>query len=235
MVDIKSKQTEFLNATRWNGVRKISVVERDLQLDNLAKETRRCLRWIRSGRREVSRVRVSHENQAEEIEIRAYEGLRMHYPTVHDPNVVITEIARCTEQYMYWQNNEWTKPRYDTVLIRYDKFEGEHTMANRRVARLLLLFSTIDPESGESLKLAFVQLFRTVGTADPYDGMYKVKKEEKYEVIEIDTIERGVHLIPQFSGHDTPMATPDSPPALDVYTDFLINNHIDAHMYNTIY
>ena len=65
--------------------------------------------------------------------------------------------------------------------------------------------------------------------------MYKVRKEAKFDVIEIDTIERGVHLIPVFAGFDTKMANGITAPALDLYTDFWINNHVDLHMYNTVY
>ena len=108
-------------------------------------------------------------------------------------------------------------------------------MSNRRVARLLLLFSVECPVTGERLNLAYVQLFRVVGAdADPLSGMFKVRKDQ-YQVIEIDTIERGAHLIPCFSRFDTRMADGKSTPSLDVYTDFWLNNYIDIHMYNTIY
>ena len=107
-------------------------------------------------------------------------------------------------------------------------------MGNRRVARLLLLFSTLSP-AAEKLNLAYVQLFRVVSHPDGSTGMYKIRKEDKYEVVEIDTIERGVHLIPCFVGYETKMANRFSRPALDVYKDYWINNQIDLHMYNTIY
>ena len=66
-------------------------------------------------------------------------------------------------------------------------------------------------------------------------GIYKIRKEDKYEVVEIDTIERGVHLIPCFMGYEAKMANRFSRPALDVYKDYWINNQIDLHVYNTIY
>ena len=83
-------------------------------------------------------------------------------------------------------------------------------------------------------KLAYVQLFQVVLQDEP-SGMYKVRKEARFDVIEIDTIERGVHLIPVFVGFDTKMANGTTAPALDLYSDFWINNHVDLHMYNTIY
>jgi len=56
----------------------------------------------------------------------------------------------------------------------------------------------VDSESDEQLNLAFIQLFRTVEPADHWTGMFKVKTLEKDEVVEVDSIERGVHLIPCF-------------------------------------
>jgi len=66
--------------------------------------------------------------------------------------------------------------------------------------------------------------------------MYRAKAVSQCEVIEIDTIERGVHLIPYFKiEYQTAIATPTSRPALDMYDEFWVNNQIDLHMYNTIY
>ena len=121
------------------------------------------------------------------------------------------------------------------VLIRYDHDEGEHSMVNHKVARIHLLFTTVDSESDEQLNLAFIQLFRTVEPTDHWTGMFKVKTLEKYEVVEVDSIERGVHLIPCFIGHETEMASANTVSALDNYDEFWINNYSDSHMYNTIY
>ena len=84
--------------------------------------------------------------------------LRLVYLTVHDLKQMIQEIVRCTSSWRYWQDFDWIKPRYDTVLIRYDHDEGEHSMVNRKVARIHLLFTTVDSESDEQLNLAFIQL-----------------------------------------------------------------------------
>ena len=108
-------------------------------------------------------------------------------------------------------------------------------MSNRRIACVLLIFSVRSYWSDELFKLAFVQLFSTSPQADRWSGMFKVKKQNMFEVVEIDTIERGVHLIPCFTGLDLKMANWRSNPALDVYTDFWLNNQINMHMYNTIY
>ena len=147
---------------------------------------------------------------------------------------MIVEQVWCKPSYAYGQDNTWKKSRFDTVLVRYSKpNESNNQMDNRRVARLLLLFSIPDPDSETEIRLAHVQLFRTV-MVDEASGMFKVAKD-RFEVIEIDTIERGVHLIPCFDGFNTPMATATSPPALDAFDTFWLNNQIDLHMYNSVF
>ena len=73
---------------------------------------------------------------------------------------------------------------------------------------------------------------------DKVFGMFRVKKitgREGFEVVEIDTIEKGAHLILCVKGLDTQMADGRSTPALDAYNEFWFNNQINEHMYNTIY
>jgi len=108
-------------------------------------------------------------------------------------------------------------------------------MSNRHIAHILLIFSVRSYWSNELFKLAFVQLFSTSPPVDRWSEMFKVKKQNMFEVVEIDTIERGVHLIPCFTGLDLKMANRRSDPALDMYTDFWLNNQIDMHICNTIY
>jgi hypothetical protein len=84
--------------------------------------------------------------------------------------------------------------------------------------------------------LAYVQMFQIATTADPNSGMYKVKKLPIHEVIEIDVIERAVHLIPCFgNARETKIARAEDPPTLDQYDQFYINNHVNVDMFNTIY
>ena len=68
---------------------------------------------------------------------------------------------------------------------------------------------------------------------DHWTGMFKVKTLEKYEVVEVDSIERGVHLIPCFVGHETEMASANTVSALDNYDEFWINNYSDSHTCTT--
>ena len=84
------------------------------------------------------------------------------------------------------------------------------------------------------ISLAYVQWFKTLN-CDKHSGMFRLKKMNSFDVVDIDTVERGAHLIPCFTGLETEMANSDSPPALDVYNEFWFNNQVDNHAYNTIY
>jgi hypothetical protein len=73
-------------------------------------------------------------------------------------------------------------------------------------------------------------------------NIFVVNKMDKYEVIELSTIERGVHLIPDFGaiGSTSPwkeLVKRDDyvPRGLDAYDKFVINNHLDLEIYNRIY
>jgi hypothetical protein len=72
--------------------------------------------------------------------------------------------------------------------------------------------------------------------------MFVVDKTDKYEVIELSTIECGVHLIPDFGtiGSTSPwkeLVKGDDyvPRGLDAYDRFAINNHLNLELYNRIY
>jgi hypothetical protein len=226
---------EFCAPRRWLGSRELSVVEEEESFMDLVVQTMRYWRWIHSGRRTNARRRAEdlNINERGRIEIDGYRALRICYPSVHDGDMMIKEIIRSTPSWSYGQNTDWKKSRFDTVLVRYQEIEGGHQMASRRVARVLLFFSCM---MGDQVrKLAYVQLFQVV-LQDKPSGMYKVKKDAaRFDVIEIETIERGVHLIPVSGGFDTKMANGTTAPALDLYSDFWINNHIDLHMYNTVF
>jgi hypothetical protein len=92
-------------------------------------------------------------------------------------------------------------------------------MANRRVGRVLLLFKVKEPWGDEEISLAYVQWFKTLN-CDKHSGMFRLKKMNSFDVVDIDTVERGAHLIPCFTGLETEMANAHSPPALDVYNEF---------------
>jgi len=60
--------------------------------------------------------------------------------------------------------------------------------------------------------------------------MYVVTKTHRYEVIELSTIEPGVHLIPDFGRMGTTQSLlrgENSPRGLDAYGRFVLNNYTD--------
>jgi hypothetical protein len=88
----------------------------------------------------------------------------------------------------------------------------------------------------ERCELAYVQWYKTAPRVEAVTQMFKVSLTTSFDVVDIDTLERGAHLIPAFGkAMNTPMADASSRPALDEYKDFWLNNQIDPHMYNTIY
>jgi hypothetical protein len=229
----------------WSGLRAIKWVREQLGegYEGLVSETSRLLRWIQSGRnRTVPRSRRRDEDIEEEwgrLDVSVHQEMSLTYPRVHDPNQFISETVRSTRAWLYSQNKDWKKPRRDTALFRYGQGEDESsTMANRRVGRVLLLFKVTEPWGEHNIvSLAYVQWFQTVAF-DKVSGMFRVKKmtgRDGFEVVEIETMERGAHLIPCFKGLGTKMADGKSEPALDMYNEFWLNNQIDEHMYNTIY
>ena len=94
-------------------------------------------------------------------------------------------------------------------------------MDHRRVAKVLLFFSMVDAQE-RMHNLTYVQMFKTVSSEpESITGMYRIKLMRQYEVIEIDTIEREVHLIPCFRKEfETIMTDEKSLPALQVYNEF---------------
>lgn len=62
------------------------------------------------------------------------------------------------------------------------------------------------------------------------------KKLDIHGVIEIDTIERAVHLIPCFgNATGTKMTRADEPPVPHRYDELYINNHVNVDTFKTIY
>ena len=227
------KTVRFLPARRWKGLRELRTVAEDIGHHQLIGETFRYIRWVTSGRQQtIRRVPIGDQR----VELKGYLALRLSYLTVHDENVRIEECARSDPAWMHYQDKEWVKPRYDTVLLRYSNDEKEdRLMYNKRVARLLLLFSLATGNEHETHQLAFVEMFGISPSVDPDNGMYRVKKSSSFEVVEIETIEQGVHLIPVYKGTSTEMASSTSKPALDTFSEFWLNNQVNLHKYNSIY
>ena len=163
----------------------------------------------------------------------------MQYPAVHDTTDMISGIVRSTESYQYKRNRDRTAPRFDSVLIRWERDEGANTMSNRRVGLVLLFFSVKCNVTGNKVGMAYVEWLKvTTGTWDEKTEMFKVTRSvpRNYMVIDIGSIERNCHLVPCFNGFKTAMAgEPKFEPSLDLYKSFWLNNWIDDHMYQTVY
>jgi len=229
------------SATRFSkpSQRKLSILEADLHLPGLTNETQRFIKRVsRRCAGNYPRKRTADEMETNP-DVTVFNTITLKYPTVHDPSTSLNERVNCTPEYRYHGDENWIKPRYDTVLLRYapEREDQPSTMSNRRVARVLCMFQLVEPSgSGVERNVAFVQLFRTNPQPDKCTGMFRVRKLEEFSVVEIVTMERGVHLIPDYGRTmATEVATVRSPMALDVYTDFWLNNHIDPHMYNSIF
>jgi hypothetical protein len=234
--DVVSKTVKFLPGRRWKGLRELRIVAMDIGQPELVLETLRYIRWVMLGHQQTVRRLPGGATPYERIEIQGYLGVRMRYPTVYDDTVLIQECARCDPAWIYYQDKDWVKPRYDTVLLRYSNEEREdRVLYNKRVARLLLLFSLVTPSDGQNQELAFVQMFGISTEVDQDCGMYRVKKTTTFEVVEIATIEQGVHLIPMYQGTKNQIASSTSAPALDMYSEFWLNNQVNLHKYNSIY
>jgi len=229
------KTVSLTKARRWRNERELQTVQEDLQLEGLVEKTMVMIRWIEEGRQTTVRLRRADVESRGVIGIRGHEALKVRYPEVHDTESMIQELVWSKPEYCYGQDKAWKKSRFDTVLLRYDCNDDSDHVSNLRVARVLLLFAIPDPSSEKELQFAYVQLFRTSRPADQCSGMFKVVKEERFEVIEVDTIERGVHLIPCFKGFESGMANGRTPPVLDTGREFWINNYTDLHIYNTVY
>jgi hypothetical protein len=93
--------------------------------------------------------------------------------------------------------------RHDPVLLKSVEKRPPrhraHSMTDRKVARLLVLFKC-QSRYGNALQLAFVNIFAISGYPqdDHCHGLFLLKRTSRFQVIPVTTIEREVHLIPRF-------------------------------------
>ena len=233
------QKTVTMRGTRFAGIRQISWIAMELDLPCLVEETLLFLDWIRSGRTTARKRKLRDLSAEKSMNVTAHKYVNIQHPTVHDPRRAINATAWCVNKYQYFQDKSWTKPRHDTVLVRWGKdpnVNGHGEMRNRRVALVRVFFCLMSEYRDVPYQVALVQWFGCSAEPDAACGMFKLKKKEEYAVIEIDTFERPVHLIPAFGkGLSTAMATCESTPALDIYDVFWLNNQSDLHIFNTIY
>jgi hypothetical protein len=131
-------------------------------------------------------------------------------------------------------------PRFDTVLVSVgDRDEG---MQGLLVARIRLLFSYFDLYQGKNIPCALVSWFvhpNDVPTRDPDTQMWVVTPEsdgnghQPVQVIHIDTILRGVHLLPHYGSRFLPEDFTYTD-ALDAFDRYFVNQFIDYHAHELL-
>ena len=125
--------------------------------------------------------------------------------------------------------------RHDTVFVVLD--ESKSRMEGMEIGRVLLLFSF--HYRRETFSCALINWFIHDDEPDCDTGMWTVQLEcdrrgqPTVDIINIDTIARGAHLLPiygfsripdDFSHHD----------ALDSFNSFFVNHFIDQHAHEFI-
>lgn len=124
-------------------------------------------------------------------------------------------------------------PRRDTVFVVTD--ESQPGMQGMVIARVFLFFSF--HYRHKDFSCAFVNWFIPHDTEQPDDdtGMWTVHPERNrrtgnlaYQVINVDSIARGAHLLPVFGSQHVPEGFSHHN-ALDSYQSFFVNHYVDHH------
>ena len=128
-----------------------------------------------------------------------------------------------------WYNDG---PRHDTVFVVLD--ESQAGMHGMLVARVLLFFSYYDAYLDENVPCALVNWFVLDGDEpDKATGMWILCPEYEgrvrtVEVIHLDSIARGAHLLPVFGSGFLPEDF-QYEVSLDVFCSYFVNHYIDHH------
>ena len=107
------------------------------------------------------------------------------------------------------------------------------------VARVLLFFSFYDPKLRKELPCALVNWFvPTSEYPDPGTGMWILKPKilagkPTLEVIHLDTIVRGAHLLPQYGSGFLPEDFHYTH-SLDAFKLYFVNHFLDYHVHELI-
>lgn len=135
-------------------------------------------------------------------------------------------------------NPSWKgKRRFDTVFVTVS--DNDQFIHGMLVARVLLFFSFHDPKLCEDIPCALVNWFIPAAEEpDPSTGMWVLKPEvlggkPTLEVIHIDTVVRGVHLLPQYGSGFLPEDFHYTD-ALDAFKTYFVNRHIDYHTHELL-
>jgi hypothetical protein len=136
-----------------------------------------------------------------------------------------------------WKKGDRNAPRYDCILVDVDP--PLSPMHGLLVGRVRLFFSF--HHRGIDYPCALLEWFEVVGDKPDLDtGMWLVKPEvdpngsRSTSVIHLDSIIRGVHLLPVFNGVFVPRSLHYSM-TLDIFRAFYVNKYIDHHAFETLY
>jgi hypothetical protein len=124
---------------------------------------------------------------------------------------------------------------FDTVFVSIGN--EEDVMNGLLVAQVKLLFSFFDPYHGKDVPCALVTWFTNPdggAERDIQTGMWRLLRERgvdgkcPLQVIHLDAILRGVHLLPHYGDGVLPVGL-SSNDALDAWDAYLVNQFIDYH------
>jgi hypothetical protein len=130
--------------------------------------------------------------------------------------------------------------QFDTVFVSVG--DNENIMRGLLVARVRLLFSFFDPYSGENIPCALVTWFIHPDDdpeCDKVTGMWKMCPERDedgqypVQVIHLDTILRGAHLLPCYGEGFLPENLTHND-ALDAWDTYFVNQFIDYHAHELL-
>ena len=126
---------------------------------------------------------------------------------------------------------------FDTVLVTVSEDESEEgTIHGMLVARILLFFSFHDPRLHQEFPCALVHWFLPASSEpDPVTGMWVVKQEvvagkPTLEVIHLDAVVRGAHLLPRYGSGFLPEDFSHID-ALDSFKSYFVNHFVDYHVH----
>ena len=146
---------------------------------------------------------------------------------------------------MHWEvihanPNFGGSPRFDTVFVSV----GDEAMAMNGllVAWVWLIFSYFDPYHSKDIPCALVTWFVHPNDNPERDrdtGMWKVQREvdengeQPVQVIHLDTILRGAHLLPCYGKGFLPVELKYTD-SLDAWDSYFVNQFIDQHAHELL-
>lgn len=213
-----------------------------LRLDgkDFVNQTLRTLCWIKDGRDAGRKGRQQGDIVMLGVEricvTRVFESIECARATVLRLENLVREIHRSIDKYFLAANRNRPEARRDTALVNYNRAEEARLAMDGRWGREAIVPFSVDVLEGPSL--ALVQWFDIRWIPEPVTNMYVVTKTERYEGIELSTIERGVHLIPDFGRVGAtlfPLEGDNRLRGLDGYDRFVMNIYTDLDAYNNYF